>query len=342
MRWLVRQTIEMSTATPGSSEWLDIVREDIVDPHRPIIDPHHHLWPVGEGLSYPLSELQRDVADGHNIVRTVFIECGAAYDSTLPPHLASTGETRFVAQQSALDPRRIIGGIVASADLRRDDLSFIIDKHEEVAGGLLRGFRDALSHAQHPEILRIPGRAPKDLYANAEFRRGIALLGVRGFTYDSWQYHYQAREFLELARAVPETMFVLDHFSTPLGVGHYAAQQEEIFEQWTRDIEDISRCENVVAKLGGLAMPDNGFGWDSSTRPPTSDEVVAAQHQWYEHTIQCFGPDRCMFESNFPVDRLSLSYQVFWNAAKKMTASYSEDEKNAMFYGTASRVYRIS
>ena len=135
---------------------------------------------------------------------------------------------------------------------------------------------------------------------------------------------------------------VLDHFGTPLGVGAYAGRREEIFTAWRDAIADIAACENVVAKLGGLAMPDNGFGWHLADRPPTSDEFVAQQRRYYEHTIECFGPDRCMFESNFPVDRMSLSYPVLWNGFKKIVASCSAAERDAMFYATAARVYRIA
>lgn len=336
------KTVTMTQHVPGSQAWLDAVREDIIEPQRPIVDPHHHLWPAGAGLNYGLDELHADIDSGHNIVRTVFVECGAAYDTALPPHLACTGETRFVAGESRRDPRHIIGGIVAKADLRRDDLNDILDAHEREAGDLFKGIRDALSHALHPESLTIPGRATKDLHADPLFRRGVAALASRGLTYDSWQYHHQAREFLELARAVPQTTMVLDHFSTPLGVGPYAGERDEIFRTWKTDIAEIAKCPNVVAKLGGLAMPDNGFGWNNDASPPTSDDVVRAQAPWYEHTIECFGPDRCMFESNFPVDRFSLSYHVFWNAAKKFVSSYSEPEKDAMFRGTATRVYRLA
>ncbi len=134
---------------------------------------------------------------------------------------------------------------------------------------------------------------------------------------------------------------ILDHFGTPLGVGPYADQREEIFAQWQKDIADIAACDNVVAKLGGLAMPDNGFGWDRRDTPPTSDEFVEAQKRYYLHTIECFGPERCMFESNFPVDKRSLSYAVLYNGLKKIVADFSEDEKDALFYGTAARVYSI-
>jgi predicted TIM-barrel fold metal-dependent hydrolase len=231
---------------------------------------------------------------------------------------------------------------VAHADLRRDDLNEILDAHTQAGQGLLRGIRDALSRADHPEVLAIPGGAPKDLYKDANFRRGVATLGARGLTYDSWHYHYQNLEFLELARAVPTTTMVLDHFGTPLGVGPYESQRDEIFTQWKKDIAALATCSNVVAKLGGLAMPDNGFGWHTAEKPPTSDEFIAAQKKYFDHTIECFGPERCMFESNFPIDRFSLSYTVVWNAFKKMTASFTEAEKDAMFRGTATRVYGLA
>ena len=134
---------------------------------------------------------------------------------------------------------------------------------------------------------------------------------------------------------------ILDHFGTPLGVGAYAGRKDEIFERWKKDIAEIAGCPNVHAKLGGMAMPDNGFGWDKNNNPPSSDEFAEAQRPYYLHTIECFGPQRCMFESNFPVDRLSISYQVLWNGLKKIVANFSEDEKHALFYGTAARIYRV-
>jgi predicted TIM-barrel fold metal-dependent hydrolase len=329
------------TYTPGSIEWFAQVHEEVIEPELPIVDPHHHLWPVGGALPYGLAELHNDCSDGHNIQKTVFIECGAAYRSDAPEHLRSLGETEFVARESLRDPSHLIAGIVAHTDLRRDDLAETLQAHDSASNGLLRGIRDALAHAHHPEVLAIPGRAVRDLYADASFRRGVAVLGAQGLTYDTWHYHYQNQEFLSLARAVPETTMVLDHFGTPLGVGPYESQREEIFEQWKKDIREIATCSNVVAKLGGLAMPDNGFGWHTAERPPTSDEFLQAQRRYFEHTIECFGPERCMFESNFPVDRLSLSYRTVWNAFKKLASSFSPEEKTAMFSATATRVYRL-
>jgi predicted TIM-barrel fold metal-dependent hydrolase len=327
---------------PPTPAWLDSVFEDVIDPDVPIVDPHHHLWPAGEGMHYGLADLEADLASGHNVVDTVFVECGAAYDRTAGDAFAPVGETTFVTGEAERSERAVMGGIVAHADLRdAANLDAVLDAHDVVGRGRFRGIRHAGSHALHPEVLTIPGRAPVGLYADSAFRAGVARLGERGLTYDTWHYHYQNRDFLELARAVPGTTMVLDHFGTPLGVGPYESQREQIFRQWTTDIADIAACENVVAKIGGLAMPDNGFGWHTAERPPTSDEFIEAQGRYYLHTIEQFGPERCMFESNFPVDRSSLSYRTVWNAFKKLVADFSADERDAMLRGTAARIYRL-
>lgn len=328
--------------TPGTQEWFDLVTEEIIEPDLPIVDPHHHLWPEGGALPYGIAELEADVGSGHRIETTVFVECGAAYHADGPDHLRPVGETAFVASQAAMTSRPLIAGIVGRADLRLGDrLDEVLDAHVEAGGGRFRGIRHALARAEHPDSLRIPGRAPEGLADDPAFRAGVARLGERGFTYDTWNYHYQLGELLGLARAVPDTVIVLDHVGTPLGVGPYAGKREEIFATWRTDIAELARCDNVVVKLGGLAMPDNGFGWDAAERPPTSDDVVAAHAPWYQHTIECFGADRCMFESNFPIDRWSLSYQVLWNALKKIAAGASPDERTALFAGTARRTYRL-
>ena len=328
---------------PSSQAWLDSVVEDIVDPDAPIIDPHHHLWPTEGSMPYGLADLEADLSSGHNVVDTVFVECGAAYERIADDAFAPVGETTFVTVQAERSERQVMGAIVAHADVRdAATLDAVLDAHDTAGNGRFRGIRHAGSHALHPEVLTIPGRAPAGLYADPAFRAGVARLGERGLTYDTWHYHYQNRDFLELARAVPGTTMVLDHFGTPLGVGPYESQREQIFEQWTTDIADIATCENVVAKIGGLAMPDNGFGWHTAERPPTSDEFIEAQGRYYLHTIEQFGPERCMFESNFPVDRLSLSYRTVWNTFKKLVADFSAAERDAMLRGTAARVYRLS
>ena len=325
--------------------WLSSVKEDIVDPDRRIIDSHHHLWRTG--LVYQVDDLWRDTESGHNIVKTVFVDCEAEYRTDGPEHLKCLGETEFVVEQARLSEAGSNGEAVVSAIVSRANLELgdavgdVLDQHIEIGQGLFRGIRLAAARDPNPETLAFPAQAQEGLYGSPSFRRGMKALGDRGLTYDAWHYHHQNQDFLAMARSVPSTQIVLDHFATPLGVGAYADQREEIFEQWKKDIEEISQCDNVVAKLGGLSMPDNGFGWDKRDTAPTSDEFVAAQSRYFLHMIECFGADRCMFQSNFPVDKLSIAYPVLYNGLKKIVADFSEDEKDAMFYETAARIYRI-
>ena len=332
--------------TPSTPEWLAQVEEAPLAPDREIVDPHHHLWPAGGALPYGIDELVDDTTAGHNVVETVFIECHAAYRSDGPRELRSLGETEFVAASAEELSRRHpeappITGIVANVDLRLEGLDDVLDAHADAAGGRLRGVRDALARAREPEVHTIAGAAAEGKYEDPAFRSGVARLGQRDLTYDSWHYHYQNQEFLELARAVPDTTMILDHFGSPVAIGSDAGRHDEIFESWCDDIAAIAKCPNTVAKLGGLAMPDNGFGFHEAEAPPTSDAFLAVQRRWYEHAIDCFGPQRCMFESNFPVDRFSLSYGVYWNAMKKLASQYSQDEQAALFAGTAQRVYAL-
>jgi L-fuconolactonase len=338
----------MSPPTPGSRAWLAQAHEAAIDPERPIIDPHHHLWTDAEGRTpYLLADLWSDTGAGHRIEKTVFIECRASYRDDGPEHLRPVGETEFVTRiaRASRDGGggAVIAAIVGHADLRQGAarLREVLQAHEAAAGGLFRGIRHAGACDPHPQALSIPGRAPPGLFADADFRAGLALLGELSYSYDSWHYHHQNADFAALARAVPGTTLVLDHFGTPLGVGPYAGQREAIFSAWQRDIAAIAACPNVMAKLGGLAMPDNGYGWNLRDRPASSDELVAAQSRWYEHAIDCFGPGRCMFESNFPVDRRSLPYNVYWNAMKKIAARYDGAAQQAMFHDNAARIYRL-
>ncbi len=326
------------------NDWLATVQEDIVDPDRPIIDTHHHLWPAGGLIEYSLEDLWADTGSGHNVVKTVFMECHASYREDGPEHLRSLGEVEYVrenAEKTRGSGKAEIAAMVTTFDLRYNKVEELIQAHKETSGGMFRGIRQALACARPNEGLMLEAQGPKDLYKDADFLRGMKVLGDKGHSYESWHYHYQNPEFAALARAVPGTLMVLDHIGTPVGTGVYADKRDAVFEEWKKDIADIASCENTIAKLGGFAMPDNGMGWMGRDKPPTSDEFVAAQAAYYLHVIECFGPDRCMFESNFPVDKLSLSYQVFANGVKKIVQDFSEDEKNAIFSGTAKRVYRL-
>ncbi|MEX0964950.1 MAG: amidohydrolase family protein [Pseudohongiellaceae bacterium] len=341
----------MPSIQHGSDQWLAQVTEEIIDPERAIIDPHHHLWKKRFNRDYLLPQLWNDTNSGHNIVKTVFMECRAFYRREGEEHLKSVGETEYIASVAA-DSRAnttgsaYIAGIVAHSDLTlagdsEEMLLEALDQHRSASDGLLRGIRHSAARDRRPQDLFIVSAAPPYLHGKESFRKGLRIIAEQGLTYDTWHYHHQNLDFLDLARAVPECTMVLDHFGTPLGVGIYKHCSDEIFQQWKQEIKQIARCPNVYAKLGGLAMPDNGFGWHLRDKPPGSDEFIKAQQKYYLHTIECFGPERCMFESNFPVDRLSINYHVLFNAYKKMVSEFSEDEKHAMFYATAEKVYRL-
>ncbi len=312
-----------------------------------IVDPHHHLWARDDIGDYLLADLHADTSSVPGVAQTVFVECGASYRTDGPEHLRPVGETEFVADIAAASeaaPGATIVGIVAHADLTLDPdpLDEVLDAHERASGGRFRGIRDALCRAPDGVPLLIPGRGAEGKAADPAFQRGVARLGDRGLTYDTWQYHVQLPELLELARAVPGTTIVLDHFSTPIGVGPWEGRLDEVFDAWAPAFAEVARCPNVVAKLGGLAMPDNGFGWhlDRDARPDV-DAFVAAQARWYHHAIEQLGPERCMFESNFPVDKLSVDYATYWLAMDAIAERYEPHERAAMFAGTARRVYRL-
>ncbi len=326
--------------------WLDQVHEDILEPDRRIVDPHHHLWHHRE-TPYLLDDLWADTGSGHKVEKTVFVECMAEYLTTGPEELRPVGETTFVASVAAEADKggpgkARIGAIVSYADLTQGaSLKDLLDAHVAAGQGLFRGIRHAAGWDASSTVRNSHTNPPEHLYADGKFQEGFAELGKRGFTFDAWNYHPQIRELTELAKSVPGTTIIFDHFGGPLGIGPYAGHRDEIFAQWQEDTAALARCPNVVAKLGGLAMPINGFGWHKRSMPATSDEIVDAHKPYYDHMISVFGAERCMFESNFPVDKQSVSYPVLWNAFKKIAADYSEDEKDALFRGTATRIYRI-
>ena len=332
-----------------TNSWLEQVEEEIVDAERPIIDPHHHLWSdKDEASDYEIEHLWSDMAKGHKVIGTVFVECSTNYRKEGPKELWPVGETEYVVNQAkksrdaSTSAQAPILGIVSHANLKLGEAVIeVIEAHREAAGGLLRGIRHSVAYYPHPPaVARYTGRI-RHLLLDAQFRRGFAQLASAGLSFDAWLTHEQIPELTDIARAFPDTTIICDHFGGPMGIGEYAGKQLEIFPQWQKNIAELATCKNVVAKLGGLAMPINGWGWDQRATPATSDEIVDAHSAYYLHTIDCFGPSRCMFESNFPVDRLSASYNVLWNAFKKIAHPFSADEQHAMFMATAQRIYNL-
>ena len=343
-----------------TDDWLALTTEETLEPDLEICDPHHHLWDAGFDTSakfrseqvegrYLFDEFLAEINSGHNVTSTVFIECMSMYKADGPTHLRPVGETEFVNGIAAMSasgrygPCRIAAGIVGLADMNLGSgAQEVLEAHISAGAGRFRGIRHAASWNASDEIRNSHTKPTQHMLADATFREGIAQLAPLNLSFEAWCYHPQIPDVTDLAQAFPNTTIILNHFGGPLGIGPYAGKQAEIFSQWRLDISELARCQNVVAKLGGINMKVNGFDWDLKEKPPSSKELAEATRDYYDHCIETFGPDRCMFESNFPVDKRTCSYNVLWNTFKRIASGCSSSEKSALFHDTAARVYRIN
>ncbi len=320
-------------------DWLALRQEAVIDPETAIVDPHHHLWDRG-GHTYLPAQFAQDAAS-HHLLASAYVECLSQYRSSGAEHLRPVGETEFVAEQAAAFGQGIAAAIIAFADLSLGGVvDAVLDAHADAAGGRLRGVRystawdaDPAIHAAYPTR---PGmlREPKVL-------AGASRLGRRGLVFDAWAYFHQLGDVAHLALACPELTVVVNHAGGVLGLGTYANQRDEIFMQWRTALQTLGPLPNVVLKFGGLAMPLAGFGWRKLPQPPSSSMLANAWRPYFETCLEVFGVQRCMFESNFPVDRSGCSYTVLWNAFKRLAAPLSSDERAALCAGTARRTYRL-
>ncbi len=324
--------------------------EAALEPDLPIIDPHHHFWDAPHRGTYFLPELLADIGGGHNIVATVFIECQAMYRKDGPAEMAPVGEVEFVNGIAAMSasgnygPCRVAEGIVGYADLRAGARVRDVLEAEIAAGnGRFRGIRQGVAWDGDENVGKYASRlvAPS-LVLDKTWREGFAQLGRLGLTFESWQYHPQLKDAIDLARSFPDTTIILDHVGGVLGVGPYNGRRPEILETWRTDIRELAKCPNVNVKLGGAGMTSFGFDFHERDVPPGSEELADAWRQYMEPCIEAFGPGRCMFESNFPPDKQSGGYTELWNAFKRITAGASADEKAALYSGTAARVYSLT
>jgi len=302
--------------------------EAALEPDLPIIDPHHHLWDTPVRGRYFLPELLADIGGGHNIVATVFLECQAMYRKHGPKEMAPVGEVEFVNGIAAMSasgnygPCRIAEAIIGHADLTLGaPVRDVLEAQLAVSGGRFRGIRHGVAW---------------------DVREGFAQLSLLGLSFESWQYHPQLPDAVDLARALPDTTIILNHVGGVLGVGPYSGRRQEILDGWRRDIGALAECPNVSVKLGGIGMTSFGFDFHERDLPPSSEELAAAWRQYIEPCIEAFGVSRCMFESNFPPDKQSCGYTELWNAFKRITAGASAAEKTALYSGTAAQAYRLA
>ena len=297
-------------------DWLAQVEEEILEPDRIIIDPHHHFWKQSSWGRYLLDDLWADTGAGHRVEKTVFLECGAEYLEGGAESLRPVGENQFVE------------GLAAEE---------VLLAHLAASPERFRGIRNG---ANWDRDLSGSGDDPR-LYLDATFREGFAKLAPMELSFDAVLFHPQIPQVTDLARAFPGTAIILNHLGVPIRTGAYINRLDQVMTEWRAHIDELSSCENVFIKVGGIGMPVNGFAWHEREMPPGSEELACAYRPWCLHAIEAFGPQRCMFESNFPVDKVSSSYVVLWNAFKRIAEGFSEDDKEALFRGSAKRAYRL-
>lgn len=328
-------------------DWLALTHEEVLEPGLPIVDAHHHIWDRATGR-YLFDELMADIGAGHNIIATVFVQCRSMYRQDAQEALKPVGEVEFInglAARSAsglYGPARACAAIVGFADLMLGEKVVpVLEALKQAGGDRLRGIRNTTAWHSDPAIRSNPVPPPAGMLADTRFHAGARQLARHGLSLDVWAYHTQLEEVLALAKACPDTQLVLDHAGGPLGAGPYRGKRDEVMQQWKRSMRQIAALPNVWLKLGGLGMPVGGWDFHLHDAPPTSQQLAVAWRPYIEACIDLFGPSRCMFESNFPVDKGMFSYVSLWNAFKRLTEDMAVDERRALFSGTAQKVYRV-
>ncbi len=319
--------------------WLSLRQEPVLDPETPIVDPHHHLWDRG-GHTYLPAQFAQDVA-GHKLLASLYVECLSHYYAGGLESLRPAGETAYVATLVQAADTGIAAGILAYADLSLGDaVEAVLDAHTAVAAGRLRGVRystawdaDPAIHASYPTR---PG-----MLLEASVQAGARKLALHGLVLDVWVYFHQLGDVAALADACPGLTIVVDHAGGPVGIGGYAGRRDEVFTHWRTALQALGSLPNVRLKFGGLAMPLSGFAWRKREQPPSSEALARAWHPYFEACLEIFGPERCMFESNFPVDRSGCTYTSLWNAFKRRAAPMAPTERQALLSATALKVYRL-
>jgi len=335
----------------GANDWLALTQEQALEPELPICDPHHHFWDLRTTRipyqRYLLHELLADVQGGHNVRSTVFIEARAMYRADGPEEMRPVGEVEFVQGLAAASasglygPARAAAAIVGHANLNLGErVAPVLEALRAASLNRFRGIRHSVTWDPHPEVENTAAHPIKGQLLSEPFRAGARVLARMGLSLEAWLYFPQLPELAAFAQAVPDLTIILNHIGGLIRVGPYAGDNE-VLATWRRGIAAVAACPNVHVKLGGVGMPRTGFDWHARTTPIGSEELAASLAPLMSYCIEQFGPSRSMFESNFPVDKVSFSYTVMYNAFKRLSKSYSAAERAAMFHDTAARIYRI-
>ncbi|GAA4401798.1 amidohydrolase family protein [Quisquiliibacterium transsilvanicum] len=328
-----------------NDDWLAQHREDALEPGLPIVDPHHHLWVTKSG-SYLFADLLADLDCGHDVRATVYAECGSMYRADGPEEWRSLGETEFVTGVAAMSASGLFGRTRACAamfgnvDMRLGERARpILEAHIAASGHRFRGVRFSTAWDADERVHRVvPEQA---LLADPRVRRGLACLAPLGLSLDAWVYHPQLPQLAAVADAFPELTIILNHIGAPILGGPYAGRRDEVLASWRAGLSELARRPNVFLKVGAIPIRLPGAARSEASGPPSSETVAGAWQPFVETCVELFGAQRCMFESNFPVQKRWCSYGVVWNAFKRVAAGASADEKRALFAGAAIRAYRL-
>jgi L-fuconolactonase len=334
---------------PGGNDWLAQTPEETLEPGIPICDPHHHFWvarPEPEHYQrYLLPELSADVNSGHNVRSTVFIEVRCEYRKHGPDDMKPVGEVEYIqtiADESAsgkFGATKAATAIIGHADLKLGEgVRPVLEAMQAASPNRFRGVRHSVGWDESPELAN---RDIKGALGTEGYRAGAKVLSDMGLILENSLYFHQASELADFARALPELTIVLNHIGGLVRVGPYANRDDEVITAWKNGVAEMSKCPNIIMKLGGVGQARFGYGWDVRDTPIGSEELAGILGPLMDHCIQQFGPNRCMFESNFPVDKISYSYNVLYNAFKRLSKGYSASERAALFHDTAARVYSI-
>ena len=337
----------------GGNDWLELTQEETLEPDLPICDPHHHFWDFRpERIPYQrylLHELAADINAGHNVRSTVFIEARAMYRAEGPEEMRPVGEVEFVQGLAAASATGLYGpGQAAAAIIGHANLNLgaavepALEALQAASPSRFRGIRHSVTWDPHPEVDNTAAHNMEGQLASANFRAGAQALSRMGLSLEGWLYFPQLPELADFAKAMPDLTVILNHIGGLLRVGPYGGREEEVMGIWKSGIAAVAACPNVVVKLGGIGMPRTGFDWHTRNRPIGSEELAEAMAPLMNYCIEQFGPSRCMFESNFPVDKVSYSHHILYNAFKRLSAGYSATERADMFHDTAARAYRIA
>jgi len=333
----------------GGNDWLALTQEPTLEPEIPICDPHHHFWDFRtERVPYQrylLHELAADINSGHNVRSTVFVEARSMYRPDGPEELRPVGEVEFVQGLAAASASGLYGsGRAAAAIIGHTDLKLgdrvgpVLEALQAASPNRFRGIRHSVGWDPHPEV---PSREAEGILANEHYRAGARVLARMGLCLETGVMFPQLPELADFAKTVPDLTIILNHIGGLMRTGPYGNRDEEVMATWRSGIAAVAACPNVIIKLGGIGMPRYGFDWHTRDQPIGSEELAESMAPFMNYCVEQFGPSRSMFESNFPVDKVAYSYNVMYNAFKRLSKGHSANERAEMFHDTAARVYRI-